>query len=472
MPFSSDIIGLGTTALVLLVPPMLWHAKMKNTPAIILIFWLMIMDLKLIVDAAVWSSENFMDRWNGKVWCDIMIKLQLGANVGISCAIANIAYNLHGILKADSVLPEPNSRRKLLVDLSFSLLTPVMTMGLSYIAQVFRYGIARYNGCQNLLSPTWITVVLYTLWMFIWSLIAFVYAILLLYVFYKKRTDVKDILYCTNSGLNLARFARLLFFCFLIVLVMFPFSMYSFVSELKDVSGYFDFNAAHDKSTWTLIIYLDLDKPFFDVWLYILMSYLVFIIFGLGSDALGMYGNMIRAVGLGFVLDNVKEAINSRKQSRANKLVSSFYSENGSYRSDGTVYNGMDYSPTKFIKRTMTGENKSDSSHTNPYSPSGFIIDYTLPNDKRRQGRQRRCGSDFEDLENLSYLDLPYNPVQFQDETSIEEFPDNSIPLCQISYQSRSPKSVGSFGTKKDAVIDETSLSFSSECTENGINRL
>lgn len=84
------------------------------------------MNLTCIVDAAIWSDDDFLTRWDGKGWCDIVIKLQVGANIGISCAVTNIIYNLHTILKADSVLPDLSSWTKIVKDLVISLFTPVI----------------------------------------------------------------------------------------------------------------------------------------------------------------------------------------------------------------------------------------------------------------------------------------------------------------------------------------------------------
>lgn len=278
MSFESAIIGLCTLGMLALVPPLAWHTKTKNTPAVILIMWLILMDFKCIVNAAIWSGSDFMMKWEGKGWCDIVIKLEVGANVGISCAVTNIIYNLHKILKADNALLKHNSWRKIAQDLSISLLTPIMVMALSYLVQVFRFGIARYYGCLNILSPTWVTTVVYTMWLLIWSSIGSIYAVLVLIVYYRKRKDVKDILYCTNSGLNITRFARLLIFCFLIILVMFPFSIYLFVKDLRQVGTKFSFRATHSKEFWGTILKFDVGHKFVNVWIYVLMSYLVFLI--------------------------------------------------------------------------------------------------------------------------------------------------------------------------------------------------
>ena len=422
MTYKSTIIGLCSLALISLIPPLAWHSYSRNIPAIILITWLLIMNITCIVNAAVWSDVDFMNRWDGKGWCDIVIKLQVGANIGISCAVTNITFNLHQILKAENVLPESNSLRKICMDLLISLFTPVAVMGFSYLLQVFRYGIARYNGCQNLLSPTWITTVLYTMWMLIWSLIGTVYACLVLYVFYKKRKDVRDILHCTNSGLNLTRFARLLTFCFIIILVMFPFSIFTFVQDLKQVSGTYDFKGTHAKEFWDVIIKFDPGKPVYSVWLYVLMSYVVFFIFGLGTDALNMYSRFLRMIGLGFLLDYANERIQRNKSNRVGKLLGQLTGKNNNNQATEMYGTTHDYGEAGFSPTLVT-----------PTSNNHVTVDYKLSKEDRDTGGYMHRFNPFEedqdsmdfdtDLEIGNRTFMPYitKEYNFLDDISLDD---------------------------------------------------
>ena len=257
MSYQSSIVGLCAIAVLLLLPPLAWHTQTRNTPAVILILWLFLMNITFLVGACIWSAEDFMIRWNGKGWCDIVVKLQVGANVGMPCAVTNIVYNLHTILRANTVLPELDSWKKICCDLAITMTTPVIVMVLSYVVQVARFGIVRYNGCQNIMSPTWVTTVLYTMWGLIWSIIGMVYALLVLFIFHQKRKDIRDILYCTNSKLNLARFSRLLILCFLIILIMFPLSLYAVVEDVRSFQSHFSFKETHSSATWNIIPQFD-----------------------------------------------------------------------------------------------------------------------------------------------------------------------------------------------------------------------
>lgn len=389
MSYQSNIIGLSLIAILLLLPPLAWHAHCRNIPAILLILWLFTMDLTSLVGASIWSEEDFMNRWNGKGWCDIVVKLQVGANVGMPCAVTNIVYNLHTILRANTVLPDLNSWSKICCDLAISLTTPVVIMAWSYIVQTARYGIVRYNGCQNMMSPTWLTTVLYTMWGFIWSVAGLVYALLVLYTFLKKRKDVKDILHCTNSRLDLARFSRLFILCFLTILVMFPLSVFGLVEDVNSFRGKFSWSETHSPVTWNTIPKYDEGKKLLNVWLYILMSYMVFIIFGLGTDALRMYANVLRTMKLGFIVDNLNDFKRRSKDSQVAKVLGKI-SPGGNKENDGndSTYN---YYSDSTLEKNDTYSYQTFS----PNSQAKFFIDHNIPsenNSKSIQDKKRRIG--------------------------------------------------------------------------------
>ncbi|CAR29865.1 ZYRO0G18810p [Zygosaccharomyces rouxii] len=388
MSYQSNIIGLSLVAILLLLPPLAWHTHSRNIPAVLLILWLFTMDLTSLVGASIWSEEDFMNRWNGKGWCDIVVKLQVGANVGMPCAVTNIVYNLHTVLRANTVLPELNSWSKICCDLTISLATPVIIMALSYIVQVARFGIVRFNGCQNVLSPTWLTTVLYTMWGLIWSTAGMVYAFLVLYVFHRKRKDVRDILHCTNSRLNLARFSRLLILCFLTILVMFPLSVFGVAEDIKSFKGKYNWNETHSPVYWNTIPKYDEGKSIFSVWLYILMSYLVFIIFGLGTDALQMYANILRTMKLGFIVDKLQNANRRSKNSQIARVLGKIAPGIKSSDSNSSCYN--DYSDST-LEKNENGSYQTSS----PTSQSKFFVDYDIPsenNSKAFQARKKRLG--------------------------------------------------------------------------------
>lgn len=322
MGYQAALIALSTIAILVLIPPFIWHAKTINVPAIALIIWLLSMDIKIFVDAIIWGRDDFETRYDGRGYCDVMVKLEVGANVGISCSVAGIMFNLYRILKADKVIPGLTSFKKICTDLLISLLTPIFVMGVNYLVQSRRYFIFQYSGCQSVLTLSWVTVVLYTMWMVIWSFVGVVYAIMILIRFFRKRKDVRDILRCTNSGLNLVKFSKLLIFCIIVILIMFPFSLYMFSSDLGNVSPDYDFETTHSKVFWNAILYMPFKKPYFVTWVYLSLSYIVFIFFGLGSETIDMYLQILSKIGFKPLITHVRQKRQERKIKKADKLVS------------------------------------------------------------------------------------------------------------------------------------------------------
>ncbi|KAI5953437.1 STE3 [Candida jiufengensis] len=286
-------------AFFLLVPAFAWHIKSRNIPAILLVLWLMLKNFIGFVNTMIWSGENFTEVYDGQGWCDITLKLEAGSSVGKLCAITCISMNLYFILCAKNPsFMDPRSWKKILIDLSVCLITPIFIMATQYIIQSKRYYITKYNGCMTVYSGTNATIGLYLVWPVIWSIVALIFALMTLYKYFEKRKDVKDLLKCTNSGLNLKRFARLLIFNFLIVFAMTPLAILYFAQE-HDFNKYkFSWSKVHN-STWGEVQYID--AGFFtlaDRIVNISLSIIAFLLFGLGKDALSMYKSFFRKLHL------------------------------------------------------------------------------------------------------------------------------------------------------------------------------
>ncbi|KAH3679273.1 hypothetical protein WICMUC_001097 [Wickerhamomyces mucosus] len=341
MGYQAAVIAISSLAIITLIPPLVWHAKAFNISAIVLVCWLLIMDIKIFIDAIIWGGDNFNTTYDGRGYCDVMVKLQVGANVGVLTSLAGIMINLYKILKANRPLPGNRSKEKIIMDLLINFTTPVLVMALNYLVQTARYSIFKYAGCQVSSSLSWVTIITYTLWLLIWSVINVILAILIIYTFFKKRKDVNDILKCTNSGLTLTRFAKLLIFCCIIILVMFPLSFYISLSDIGNVGPY-NYKKIHNKILWNLILYYKANSPYFLVWIYLGMSFAAFIFFGLGSDATELYLSILPYIGLGKVVQYFKDRKLKKKLIKADKLVNSVLiarNENGLSNSTPGSYN-------------------------------------------------------------------------------------------------------------------------------------
>lgn len=284
------ISGFSFIAFIILIPPFVWHIRCSNIPAVSLIFWLMFSTLTGFIDAIIWGGPDFYQRYDGRGYCDITIKLQAGSSTGKLCSITGLALQLFLILRANNpAFMDPKNPRKIITDLCVCWITPIFIMAVSYIVQVQRIGILRYDGCNGFYAPSWVSLILMSVWNVVWAVAAMVAALLTLSTYYRNRRDVKDLLKCTNSGLNLKRFARLLVFSLLVTVTLLPLTIYYFIGDAKVANGPFDWNLIHHPG-WNMTQYFNVDpKTLYNKYTDVGLSVIAFLIFGLGTDAVNMY---------------------------------------------------------------------------------------------------------------------------------------------------------------------------------------
>lgn len=287
-------------AFVLNIPPMCYHVGNRNIPASSLIFWLCYNNLTSFVNVLIWSGENFYLVTDAPGYCDLTVRISSGAPTGKICSLACLIMNLYLIIDArHHKFLESGSKRRTYINLAVCWTTPIFIMGTSVIVQSSRYVIMRYRGCVAPYGSTYVSFLLVTMWPLIWSFVATVFAVLTVWTYLSKRRDIKNILKCTNSGLNLRRFARLLVFSLLIMFMMCPFAIYNFVSDVKTYGlSTFNFAETHN-DMWNYIYKIDPGNVSFSSRIVdIVLSVITFLLFGLGTDALDMYRRAL--VKLGF----------------------------------------------------------------------------------------------------------------------------------------------------------------------------
>ncbi|KAI0462393.1 hypothetical protein LJB42_003885 [Komagataella kurtzmanii] len=302
MGFGVPLIVLSSLGLVLTVPLFVWHGMSRNIPALSLIVWLFLMNLEILVSASIWSWGNFMTVFDGYGWCDVMIKLHTGAVPGILSCVSAICFNLWVVLSGSEFTSRwmsMSTKKKIAIDLASCWTLPVVLIGLSYIVQVFRFFVLKYSGCVAVVAQSYVTILIYSVWLVIASLFASVFAGLTLYQFFMRRKDASDLMKCSNSGLTLRRFCRLLVFCIMVILIMLPVSIYTFVVDVRYALPHFSWSEIHDPDLWIgLVIPDDSVKPIYDRWIYPLLTFATFLIFGLGTEAVSMYKRVLVFLGI------------------------------------------------------------------------------------------------------------------------------------------------------------------------------
>lgn len=289
------VAALSFMAFLLMVPTFVWHCVSKNIPAIFLIFWLAYSNLITFINILIWGQEDTGKYWDGKGYCDLTVKLKEGGTPGKIAAAAALAMNLYFILRAKPLpLLRQNSKRKLAIELSMCLITPIFVMCVSWPVQQLRYVISHYAGCQPSFKPTVGSIFLLSIWPFLWAVVAMVFTLLALAKFLQQRKELSNILRCTDSGLNIKRFARLLLFVIVVIVALAPLTCYQFARNVRSVT--------QSKETIGVdlrhkIFYSDLRlSDMYQQYIDVGISVLAFVVFGTGSEAIAMYKRFARKI--------------------------------------------------------------------------------------------------------------------------------------------------------------------------------
>ncbi|KAK9473698.1 GPCR fungal pheromone mating factor [Dipodascopsis tothii] len=300
MQVYKPLFGLCLTAVIITIAPLFWHIRHRNFPAIFLIFWTLIQCSFQLACSIIWGGEDVETMWDGHIFCDIDVKLLIGTGVGILGSVAAMARHLAMIMCKSSLVynTKAGRRKQLIYDILFAFGTPIWIMSFHYLSQTNRYDIMQYSGCLATVDNNYLSLFMLFIWTPIWGLVGCYYAGMTVYRYFLIRREFREVLQSSQSGLTVARFARLLIFCYLVIGVSFPLSIYVFY--LNCVAGFhaYSFEAVHSMMDFQTVRRYPAESPLFDSWQGFVIAFLLFFFFGIGSDAIDMYRTWL--VSLGF----------------------------------------------------------------------------------------------------------------------------------------------------------------------------
>lgn len=401
------ISGFSFIGFVFLIPPLVWHIKSHNIPAVSLIFWIMVTTLTGFIDAIIWGGEDFYEVYDGKGYCDVTIRLKIGVSSGKLCALAGLAFQLLMILRANNpAFMDNRSKPKVITDVCICWITPIFVMATSYIVQGKRIVILKYDGCNPVFAPTWVTLVLVSMWNLIWAVVAVILALLTIITYIRKRRDIKDLLKCSNSGLNIRRFARLLIFNLLLITVLLPLTVFYFVQDSMKFQGPFIWDIIHAPQ-WGETFYMLVDpKNLYDKYINFGLSIIAFLIFGVGSEALDMYRLALIHMKINRIIDikdpRNKELSKMSTQTRTstNQTSKSKFTLNSGV-SGPTMTDGIDM---EFAKVMNDGEDFDTTANTSPNSKTSTTNVFTVDLEKANDISDYLDNQELDSAEEINYI--------------------------------------------------------------------
>lgn len=151
--------------LMLCIPPMIWHASNRNWGASFLVAFAMYEDATVFINALIWSTTDFDSWWDGAVYCDIQVKLNIASQVGLPGALVCIFRSLALVMDVNksALVPSRGERmRNRIVNVMFCIGLPILAMLGHFCFQQDRYYIIAVGGCNPTMDESWPTVVFLT----------------------------------------------------------------------------------------------------------------------------------------------------------------------------------------------------------------------------------------------------------------------------------------------------------------------
>ncbi|KAK7207935.1 pheromone A receptor-domain-containing protein [Myxozyma melibiosi] len=358
-------------SLMMCVAPLFWHISQQNTAVLFLIGWTVLGNLCVFMNSIPWGNPDVTTYWDGRVFCDLLTRLQLMASMGTTASLTTISRNLSRIMSGQtSLAPTPSEKRyELCIQLFYSLFLPAVQLPLYYIYQYNRYFVLQYTGCSSSADASYVDLLLSILWSPILLLTATYYSVVTLFYYVKRRREISSVLRTSYSGFTTARFARLLFFSLSIIIVALPLSLYVLALNLNNGIRGFSWSFNHAPEIRDMIVILPYDKPRFEFYLYPILAFFLFAYFGLGADALNMYRRFLSRAGLGKLFPN------SQWLNRGTVSTSGTYVSQGSVTDSSNAKNSNNVTMTT---STLYGGTNNEVSHYDWSSPFNDDLDVDL----------------------------------------------------------------------------------------------
>ncbi|KAJ7197927.1 pheromone A receptor-domain-containing protein [Mycena pura] len=207
MPSALPAVPFTAAALVLVTLPHHW--RVGNIATLSIIAWLTVYDLIYGINAVIWSGNVEII---APVWCDIVTKIKIGADVGLPGCCLCMAKRLNRIAYGLEMSPRGRWHRTLDIMLCWGF--PMLVMALHYIVQGHRFDIVENIGCLPAIYVSWPSLIILDLSAFIPALLALVFCLLALSKLIRRRLALVFVFHRPNPSLTPSRYIRLMIMTF------------------------------------------------------------------------------------------------------------------------------------------------------------------------------------------------------------------------------------------------------------------
>ncbi|KAJ7643156.1 Rcb2.42 [Mycena polygramma] len=197
-------------ASVLVLVPLPWHWRARNTTTLSMLAWLFVSNLKYAINSIIWAgrTDNIVP-----VWCDIVTKLDVGATTALPACCLSLALQLWRVSSSSHTT---NKKMVLMVDLGLCWVFPIIIMALHYVVQGHRFDIIEDIGCRPTTYFSIPAILLIYVPGAVVVVLTFIYSGLALRAFYLRRRTFSTFLQNKKSAFTTRRYLRVMVVTFIL----------------------------------------------------------------------------------------------------------------------------------------------------------------------------------------------------------------------------------------------------------------
>ena len=307
--------------------PLIFHIPHRNVGVINLCAWTVALEVIMAINVIIWDEvKNPVTLAPG--YCDIASRVWWVGGSPIVLSGIVVLRQLFNIMRAKtSAVTQAARRRQLFLDLATIYLP---TLYLLFMQAVFfptaRYSIFPVVGCAGLGLPSSPVTLVVSLVPPIVGTVAAGYALGVLYLLWRKRTEFREIVRSSGSGISNGRFIRLVVLCAVVSTLFYPISIYWFATGTAASyapSKRVPYSFARSRMLAKIVqVYYGDSMDTWVQWIYPGFALTLGPLFGTGNEALALYARGLRFIGLGPAMDWISRKSYERRQKRASRLGS------------------------------------------------------------------------------------------------------------------------------------------------------
>ncbi|KAF7795118.1 hypothetical protein EIP86_006265 [Pleurotus ostreatoroseus] len=284
-------------AAVLVLVPLPWHWRAGNVATLSMVAWLFASNVIYGVDAIVWRDNAAVVV---PVWCDITTKIIIGANMALPAACMCVCIHLRQVASVTSVKNSfEDKRRRQFIEAFFCFLLPVIWMAVHYVVQGHRFDIIEGYGCRPAIYTSIPAIFLIWVPPLAFSVVTTVFSAMALNDFLRRRATFAKHLE-SRSSLTTSHYLRLMLMALVEMVVGVASTSTTLWTATLDIRPWTGWADVH----WEFARvgqYLTLELPplvqryYYALWWLVpISSYVFFLFFAFGKDAVREYGACVK----------------------------------------------------------------------------------------------------------------------------------------------------------------------------------